>query len=117
MNETDPTPPEYDLFKTWFHGEYPEGDAMLSASLPRLSGGLSDGPHPAAGSGPRCGGLVDFAKAQRGAWATKQAKGFNTSNGPLEFGLLYGEMAEAFDAWRKGEPDLGEELAHAANFL
>jgi NTP pyrophosphatase (non-canonical NTP hydrolase) len=30
---------------------------------------------------------------------------------PLEFCLLQGEVAEAFDAWRKGLESLGEELA------
>jgi hypothetical protein len=35
MDETDPTPPEYDLFKIWFYGEYPEGDAMLYQRLYR----------------------------------------------------------------------------------
>jgi NTP pyrophosphatase (non-canonical NTP hydrolase) len=39
------------------------------------------------------------------------AKGFNTTDVPLEFCLLQGEVAEAFDAWRKGRADLGEELA------
>ena len=36
---------------------------------------------------------------------------------PLEFCLLQGEVAEAFDAWRKGKPDLGGELADIAIFL
>jgi hypothetical protein len=38
-------------------------------------------------------------------------KGFSTTDVPLEFCLLQGEIAEAFDAWRKGRQDLGEELA------
>jgi hypothetical protein len=36
---------------------------------------------------------------------------------PLEFCLLSGEVAEAFDAWRKGRPDVAEELADVAIFL
>jgi hypothetical protein len=36
---------------------------------------------------------------------------------PLEFCLLSGELAEAFDAWRKGRQDVAEELADAAIFL
>jgi hypothetical protein len=40
----------------------------------------------------------------------KVAKGFNTTDVPLEFCLLQGEIAEAFDSWRKGREDAGEEL-------
>ncbi len=47
----------------------------------------------------------------------KVAKGFNTTDVPLEFCLLQGEMAEAFDAWRKGRDHLGEELADVAIYL
>ena len=36
---------------------------------------------------------------------------------PLEFCLLQGEVAEAFDAWRKGRADVGEELADIAIYL
>jgi hypothetical protein len=44
---------------------------------------------------------VDIRSAQRAAWANKLAKGFNTTGVPLEFCLLSGEVAEAFDAWRR----------------
>jgi len=54
---------------------------------------------------------------QSAAWANKLTKGFNTSDVPLEFCYLSAEVAEAFDAWRKGRPDLGEELADVALFL
>jgi hypothetical protein len=27
LDETDPTPPEYEEFKTWFWGGYPDGPA------------------------------------------------------------------------------------------
>ena len=47
----------------------------------------------------------------------KVAKGFNTTDVPLEFCLLHGEMAEAFDAWRKGRDNFGEELADVAIYL
>jgi NTP pyrophosphatase (non-canonical NTP hydrolase) len=36
---------------------------------------------------------------------------------PLEFCLLQGELAEAFDACRKGREDVGEELADVAIYL
>ena len=54
---------------------------------------------------------MDFRSGQKLAWENKLAKGFNTADVPLEFCLLQGEVAEAFDAWRKGRGDLGEELA------
>lgn len=59
----------------------------------------------------------DLRIAQRLAWANKVAKGFNTTDVPLEFCLLQGEVAEAFDAWRKGRQDVGEELADIAIYL
>ena len=49
--------------------------------------------------------------------ANKAAKGFNTTDIPLEFMLLTEEVAEAFEAWRKEKPDLGGELADAMIFL
>ncbi len=60
---------------------------------------------------------MDIRSAQKRAWQNKVAKGFNTTDVPLEFCLLQGEMAEAFDAWRKGREDLGEELADVAIYL
>ena len=53
---------------------------------------------------------MDIRSAQKLVWENKVAKGFNTTDVPLEFCLLQGEVAEAFDAWRKGREDLGEEL-------
>ena len=60
---------------------------------------------------------MDIRSAQKQAWQNKVAKGFNTIDIPLEFCLLQGEIAEAFDAWRKGREDLGEELADVAIYL
>jgi hypothetical protein len=60
---------------------------------------------------------VDIRSGQKLAWENKVAKGFNTTDVPLEFCLLQGEMAEAFDAWRKGHGSLGEELADVAIYL
>jgi len=60
---------------------------------------------------------VDIRSAQARAWANKVAKGFNTTDVPLEFCLLQGEIAEAFDAWRQGRDDVGEELADVAIYL
>jgi NTP pyrophosphatase (non-canonical NTP hydrolase) len=60
---------------------------------------------------------MQIRSAQKLAWENKVAKGFNTTDVPLEFCLLQGEIAEAFDAWRKGREDVGEELADAAIYL
>ena len=60
---------------------------------------------------------MDIRSAQKRAWQNKVAKEFNTTDVPLEFCLLQGEMAEAFDAWRKGRDDLGEELADVVIYL
>ena len=54
---------------------------------------------------------MQIRSAQKLAWENKVAKGFNTTDVPLEFCLLQGEIAEAFDAWHKGCEDVGEELA------
>ena len=60
---------------------------------------------------------MDIRSAQKLAWENKLTKGFNTTDIPLEFCLLNGEVAEAFDAWRKGRPQVAEELADTAIFL
>ena len=60
---------------------------------------------------------MDIRSGQKLSWENKVAKGFNTTDVPLEFCLLQGEMAEAFDAWRKGHGSLGEELADVAIYL
>ncbi|HEY6309858.1 MAG TPA: MazG-like family protein [Streptosporangiaceae bacterium] len=60
---------------------------------------------------------MDIRSAQERAWQNKVAKGFNTTDIPLEFCLLQGETAEAFDAWRKAREDLGPELADVVIYL
>ncbi len=60
---------------------------------------------------------MDIRSVQKLAWDNKVAKGFNTTDVPMEFCLLSGEVAEAFDSWRKGQADVAEELADAAIFL
>ena len=61
--------------------------------------------------------ILNIQSAQRLAWGNKVGQGFNTTDVPLEFCLLQGEMAEAFDAWRKGRADVAEELADVAIYL
>jgi len=60
---------------------------------------------------------VDIRSAQRAAWQNKLDKGFSTDDVPLEFCLLSGEVAEAFEAWHRARPDLGEELADVTIYL
>ena len=44
-------------------------------------------------------------------------KGFNVTDINKEFCLLYGEVSEAYEAWRKKKNDVGEELADIAIYL
>ncbi|MFD6967096.1 MazG nucleotide pyrophosphohydrolase domain-containing protein [Streptomyces sp. NPDC059949] len=60
---------------------------------------------------------VEIREAQKLAWANKLEKGFNTTDVPLEFGLLTAEVGEAFTAWRKRLPDFGEELADVVLYV
>jgi NTP pyrophosphatase (non-canonical NTP hydrolase) len=60
---------------------------------------------------------VEIRDIQKRAWENKLAKGFNTSDVALEFGLLTAEVGEAFTAWRKRLPDFGEELADVFLYL
>jgi NTP pyrophosphatase (non-canonical NTP hydrolase) len=60
---------------------------------------------------------LDIRSVQERAWDNKKAKGFNTTDVPLEFGLLTAEIGEAFTAWRRRLPDFGEELADVLIYL
>ncbi|MFE6844060.1 MazG-like family protein [Streptomyces sp. NPDC057686] len=60
---------------------------------------------------------MDIRSAQQLAWDNKLAKGFNTTDVALEFGLLTAEVGEAFTAWRKKLPDFGEELADVVLYV
>lgn len=54
---------------------------------------------------------------QKSILANKIAKGFNVTDIPLEFAYIYGELGEAFEAWRKQKGTVGEELADVAIYL
>ena len=54
---------------------------------------------------------------QKVVYQNKLDKGFNTSDVNKEFCLLYGEVAEAYDSWRKKKENVGEELADVAIYL
>ena len=54
---------------------------------------------------------------QKAAYQNKVDHHFNITDVNLEFNLLYGEVAEAFDAWNKKKDSVGEELADVAIYL
>ncbi len=60
---------------------------------------------------------MNMKEVQKDIWQNKVDKGFNTTDVNEEFCLLYGEVAEAHDAYRKKKDDLGEELADIAIYL
>lgn len=47
---------------------------------------------------------------QKAVYQNKLDKGFNVTDINKEFCLLNGEVAEAYDAWHKKNPGVGEEL-------
>ena len=61
--------------------------------------------------------MVDLNKLQKEIYQNKVDKGFNVTDVNKEFCLTYGEIAEAYDAWRKKKDDLGEELADVTIYL
>ena len=60
---------------------------------------------------------MDLREAQKAVYKNKVDKGFNVTDINKEFCLLYGEVAEAYEAWRKKQDDVGEELADIAIYL
>ncbi|NKC60423.1 hypothetical protein HED34_10690 [Vagococcus fluvialis] len=62
--------------------------------------------------------MSDLKKYQKLVYENKVQKGFNVANIETEFLLIYGEIAEAFEAYKKNEmANLGEELAEVAIYL
>lgn len=53
---------------------------------------------------------------QKRVYENKVKHGFNVTNVETEFLLLYGEVSEAFNAFKKNE-NIGEELADVAIYL
>lgn len=60
---------------------------------------------------------MTIKEMQMSVYQNKVEKGFNITDINKEFCLLYGEVSEAYDAWRKNYADLGEELADIAIYL
>jgi NTP pyrophosphatase (non-canonical NTP hydrolase) len=61
--------------------------------------------------------MSDIQKLQQEVWQNKLSKGFNTIDVNLEFNFTHAELAEAFQAYRKKLPDLGEELADVVIYM
>ena len=49
---------------------------------------------------------MDMKQMQKEIWQNKVDKGFNITDVNKEFCLLYGEVAEAYEAYRKKKDDL-----------
>ena len=60
---------------------------------------------------------MDWSELQKRVYQNKVDHGFNVTDVREEFRLLYGEVGEAFEAWERGGPGLGEELADVAIYL
>lgn len=84
-------PPGHDVNTGLRWGKLKAGRRRQRARPPRRSGHV-------AGQG------LTFDDAQEGVWWNKAAKGFNTTSVEREFCLLYAELGEAYDAWRKHQP-------------
>ena len=61
--------------------------------------------------------MVDLKQLQKEIYQNKVDKWFNVTDVNKEFCLIYGEVAEAYEALRKKKDDLGEELADVAIYL
>lgn len=60
---------------------------------------------------------MNLNEMQKAVYENKINKGFNTTDISKEFCHLYGEVAEAYEAWRKKSDNVGEELADVAIYL
>lgn len=61
--------------------------------------------------------MLNLRKLQQEVWKNKIKHGFNTKDVDREFNFTYSELAEAFQAYRKKLPDIGEELADVVIYL
>lgn len=60
---------------------------------------------------------MELQEMQKKVYQNKINHGFNVTNVEQEFCYLYGEVAEAYDAYLKKKEDLGLELADIAIYL
>jgi len=61
--------------------------------------------------------MSNIKKLQKKVWENKVKKGFNVTSVDREFNFIYGELAEAFQAYRKKLPEVGEELADVVIYI
>ena len=61
--------------------------------------------------------MDELSNIQKQIFDNKMNQRFNTTNVELEFCYTNGELAEAFEAYRKKLPTVGEELADVAIYL
>lgn len=61
--------------------------------------------------------MINLRDIQKRVYHNKLEKKFNVKNVDMEFALLYGEVAEAYEAYFKKKPDVGEELADVAIYI
>ena len=54
---------------------------------------------------------------QKRIYQNKVDKGFNVTNIEKELCLIHGELAEMYEAYRKKQPSIGEEMADVAIYL
>ncbi len=61
--------------------------------------------------------MAQIEELQNRVWKNKVSKGFDASSVAEDFVLTYGELGEAYEAWRKKLPDLGAELADVVIYV
>lgn len=61
--------------------------------------------------------MIDLKKLQKKVYENKVKKGFNTTDIHMEFCMIHEEVSEAYRAYYKKLPDVGEELADIAIYL
>ncbi len=61
--------------------------------------------------------MTDLQSLQKAIYQNKLDKGFNVTDVCKEFCYAQGELSEAFHAYTKHKPDVGEELADVAIYL
>lgn len=60
---------------------------------------------------------MNLKEIQKQIYQNKLDKSWNVTNIEEEFCHLYGEVSEAYEAYRQKKDDLGEELADVAIYL
>lgn len=61
--------------------------------------------------------MANIQELQNRVWKNKLSKGFDSSTVAEDFVLTYGELGEAYEAWRKKLPDFGSELADVVIYI